>query len=136
MRAHFARLWLISITARKLKLPCMNNPISRKITRKICRYSYTFNMRSDLIIRVQSPETVTLRTFRWFLIQQVPLRVKPSTYILAQIRPYRNTVVDNVSAICACLSCRPQSPTRKACVSVKIEVVTTTDSACSKHSQT
>ena len=49
--------------------------------------------------------------------------------------PNIQTVVDNVSAIHACLSC-PQSPTWKTCFSVKIEVVTTTDSACSKHPQT
>ena len=75
----------------KLELPCMNDTISRKLNRKIRRFSYTFNMRSNQILRAQSPEAVTLRTFRWFIIKQVPLRVKPSTYILAQIRSYRNT---------------------------------------------
>ena len=63
----------------KLELPCMNDHISRKLNRKIRRLSYTFNMRSNLIIRVQSPEAVTIRTFRWFLIEHVPLRVKLST---------------------------------------------------------
>ena len=82
----------------KTKLPCMNNPISRRMTRKFFRFSYTFNIQSNLFIKVQSPEAVTLRTFRWFLIQQVPLRVKPSTYILAQIRSFRNTLPDRLSA--------------------------------------
>ena len=68
------------------------------MTIKFSRFSYTFNIQSNLFIKVQSPEAVIPRTFCWFLIKQVPLRVKLSTYILAQIRSYRNTLPDRLSA--------------------------------------
>ena len=38
------------------------------MTLKIFRFSYTFNIQSNLFIKVQSPEAVIPRKFCWFLI--------------------------------------------------------------------
>ena len=81
---------IISLRHAKLEIPCMNDPISRELNQKIPRFNLHFQHADQSNYKSTITRSGDSKNVPLVPNKQVPLRVKPSTYILAQIRSYLN----------------------------------------------